>query len=302
MSAPPPNTTNEDSTRGGPGLEKRTKPDTSTPASDRPRTRGNDLLKGQKLPGRTASDAQTGETRGKPTPEKPGAGEASREPAQEKPRAGETGSKPAQEKSGDAMQAATAPPPPAAKTPPSTHGLLARRLEVAKDAAEKGTEKEGEGEAAIREAQVGMGTGVPQVAARDSIDPGQAHVLVVEDNVPNFVLIARLLAYTGVQRCEWKTSGWQVVEFADTLSRIDLILMDIRLPYEDGFQALKKVRSHPRFKNTLVVAVTAEATAEQMRRAKEAGFDGFLGKPLNPDKFPNQVRRMLSGQPVWEIQ
>lgn len=133
------------------------------------------------------------------------------------------------------------------------------------------------------------------------VDPGEAHVLVVEDNVPNFVLIARMLAYMGIQRCEWKTSGWQVVEFADTLPRIDLILMDIRLPYEDGYQALEKVRANPRLKDTLVVAVTAEASVEQIKRAKEAGFDGFLGKPLDPDRFPDQIRRVLSGEPVWEI-
>lgn len=136
---------------------------------------------------------------------------------------------------------------------------------------------------------------------RKPITPSEAHVLVVEDNVPNFVLIARMLAYMGVPRCEWKTSGWQVVEYADTLPRIDLILMDIRLPYEDGFQALQKLRAHPRLKDTLVVAVTAEASVEQMKRAKEAGFDGFLGKPLDPDRFPDQIRRLMRGEPVWEI-
>ncbi|MHB8626623.1 MAG: response regulator [Aggregatilineales bacterium] len=132
------------------------------------------------------------------------------------------------------------------------------------------------------------------------VEPAQAQVLVVEDNVPNFVLIARMLAFMGVQRCEWKTSGWQVVQFADTLPRIDLILMDIRLPYEDGYQALQKLRASPRFKETLVVAVTAEASEEQMRRAKSSGFDGFLGKPLDPDRFPNQIRKILTGDPVWE--
>ena len=124
---------------------------------------------------------------------------------------------------------------------------------------------------------------------------------MVEDNVPNFVLIARMLAFMGVQRCEWKTSGWQVVEFADTLTRIDLILMDIRLPYEDGFQALEKLRDNDKLKNTLVVAVTAEASGEQMERAKKSGFDGFLGKPLDPDRFPDQIRRVLSGEQVWEM-
>lgn len=132
------------------------------------------------------------------------------------------------------------------------------------------------------------------------VDPAEAHVLVVEDNVPNFVLIARMLAFMGVQRCEWKTSGWQVVQFADTLPRIDLILMDIRLPYEDGYQALQKIRGNARLKDTLVIAVTAEASEEQMQKAIEAGFDGFLGKPLDPDRFPEQIRRILSGEAVWE--
>lgn len=135
---------------------------------------------------------------------------------------------------------------------------------------------------------------------RTPIEPAEAQVLVVEDNVPNFVLIARMLAFMGVQRCEWKTSGWQVVQFADTLPRIDLILMDIRLPYEDGYQALQKVRASPRLKSTLVVAVTAEASEEQMAKARSAGFDGFLGKPLDPDRFPEQIKRILNGQPVWE--
>ena len=135
---------------------------------------------------------------------------------------------------------------------------------------------------------------------RAPIDPAEAHVLVVEDNVPNFVLIARMLAFMGVQRCEWKTSGWQVVQFADTLPRIDLILMDIRLPYEDGYQALQKIRANPRLKNTVVIAVTAEASEEQMQKATSAGFDGFLGKPLDPDRFPEQIQRVLAGESVWE--
>ena len=131
-------------------------------------------------------------------------------------------------------------------------------------------------------------------------EPSEAHVLVVEDNVPNFVLIARMLAFMGVQRCEWKTSGWQVVQFADTLPRVDLILMDIRLPYEDGYQALQKLRANARLKDTIVCAVTAEASEDQMRRARKAGFNGFLGKPLDPDKFPSQIRRLLAGEEVWE--
>jgi two-component system cell cycle response regulator DivK len=136
--------------------------------------------------------------------------------------------------------------------------------------------------------------------ARKPVIPKDATVLVVEDNVSNFVLIARLLGFMGIH-CEWKTSGYEVVEYADTLPRLDLILMDIRLPYEDGYGALKKIRSSDRLKTVPIIAVTAEASQEQMAKARSAGFNGFLGKPLDPDKFPTQIRRILTGEAVWEI-
>jgi two-component system cell cycle response regulator DivK len=130
--------------------------------------------------------------------------------------------------------------------------------------------------------------------------PKDAAVLVVEDNVSNFVLIARMLGYLGIH-CEWKTSGYEVLEYADTLPRLDLILMDIRLPYEDGYGAQKKIRAAERFKSVPIVAVTAEASQDQMNKAKEAGFDGFLGKPLDADRFPDQIRRIMNGEQVWEF-
>lgn len=125
-------------------------------------------------------------------------------------------------------------------------------------------------------------------------------VLVVEDNVSNFVLMARMLGYLGIH-CEWKTSGYEVVEYADSLPKLDLILMDIRLPYEDGYSALRKIQKSDRLKNIPVVAITAEADPAQIEKAKAAGFHGFLGKPLNLDRFPGQMRKILSGQPVWEL-
>ena len=139
----------------------------------------------------------------------------------------------------------------------------------------------------------------PNASGR-SIDPKDTTVLVVEDNVANFVLIARLLGFVGIH-CEWKTSGYEVVEFADKLDNLDLILLDIRLPYEDGYGALRKIRSSSTLRHTRVVAVTAEASTEQITKARESGFDGFLGKPLDPDRFPDQIQRILSGDSVWEL-
>lgn len=130
------------------------------------------------------------------------------------------------------------------------------------------------------------------------VNPKEATILVVEDNVSNFVLMARMLAYLGIY-CEWKTSGYEVVEYAHTLPRVDLILLDIRLPYEDGYEALRKIRVSV-FKELPVIAVTANASQDELNRAQSSGFDGFIGKPLDPDRFPDQIRRMLRGDPVWE--
>jgi len=134
-----------------------------------------------------------------------------------------------------------------------------------------------------------------------SIEPQSASVLVVEDNLNNFLLITRLLAYLGVENCDWKASGWQVLEFADSLPKVDLVLMDIHLPEEDGYQALAKLRAHPKFHKTKIVAVTAEATEDNLVRARAAGFDGFIGKPLDPDRFPDQIKQILRGREVWEL-
>lgn len=132
------------------------------------------------------------------------------------------------------------------------------------------------------------------------IEPEEAHVLVVEDNPANFALTARLLAYTGVKHPEWKTTGWGVVEYAEQMGQVDLILMDLRLPVEDGYEALRQIRAHPDLSETLVVPLTASGSVKEMEKAREAGFDGFLAKPLDARRFPDQIRSILRGQPVWD--
>lgn len=125
-------------------------------------------------------------------------------------------------------------------------------------------------------------------------------ILIVEDNLNNFKLMARALAYQGITRCEWKTSGAQALEFASSLPQLDLILIDIFLPGEDGYQVLARLRAQPRFASTRIVAISADTTTENIERARQAGFDGFISKPINVSRFPEQVNKILQGQAVWE--
>ena len=133
-------------------------------------------------------------------------------------------------------------------------------------------------------------------------DLSRVCVLIVEDNVRNYALLARLLSFMGVKQTEWRRSGWQILEFAqDTMPGLDLILLDIHLPEEDGYQVLARLRADDRFLQTRVVAVTADVSSANLARARAAGFDGFLAKPLNVDLFPDQIRRILDGEAVWDL-
>ncbi len=135
-----------------------------------------------------------------------------------------------------------------------------------------------------------------------AVDLSDLNVLIVEDNVRNYALLARLLSFMRVKQTEWKRSGWHVLEFAqDTMPKVDLILLDIHLPEEDGYQILERLRQDERFRDTKIVAVTADISKANLTRAREAGFDGFLAKPIDVDRFPEQIQRILEGEPVWDL-
>jgi two-component system cell cycle response regulator DivK len=75
----------------------------------------------------------------------------------------------------------------------------------------------------------------------------------------------------------------------------DLVLMDIQLPGKDGFALLREIRSSP-FGTVRVIALTAHAMTGDRERALQAGFDGYITKPIDVRKFPDQVQRALQGE------
>ena len=123
--------------------------------------------------------------------------------------------------------------------------------------------------------------------------PKDATVLVVEDNVANFVLIARMLGYLGIH-CEWKTSGYEVVEYADTLQRLDLILMDISLPVVDGLTATRAIREFDEQSRTVpIIAVTAFGK-NYYKKAIEAGCNDLIDKPVDFDSLEPILKSYLA--------
>lgn len=138
---------------------------------------------------------------------------------------------------------------------------------------------------------------------RRPLEPHEVSVVVVEDNADNlFIVMDMLRSDVEVQRCNARATGRQLFKLLESQPTlpVDLILLDIQILYEDGYAVLQQIRDAPRLQQTIVVAVTANVLPQDVERARNAGFDGFIGKPLDADRFPNQIRRILQGEAVWE--
>jgi two-component system cell cycle response regulator DivK len=123
-------------------------------------------------------------------------------------------------------------------------------------------------------------------------------VLIVEDNEQNRKLVCDLLQFKGYRTLEAK-SGEDGVTLA-TEHKPDLILMDYKLPGIDGIEAFRRIRHASGTSHIPIVAVTASAMQEEARKMKEAGFDGFLTKPINVKGFLQAVADLFSGKAARE--
>ena len=113
-------------------------------------------------------------------------------------------------------------------------------------------------------------------------------VLVVEDNDKNMKLFRDVLQATGYRTLE-ATTGEDAVDLAAEHSP-DLVLMDAQLPGIDGFEALRRLRDDERTAGICVVALTAQAMEGDRERFLEAGFDGYISKPVDVPEFIGAVR------------
>jgi two-component system, cell cycle response regulator DivK len=118
-------------------------------------------------------------------------------------------------------------------------------------------------------------------------------ILVVEDNERNLKLLRDVLEYAGYDVRVARTAEDGITSAVNEPP--DLVLMDLQLPGIDGTEALRRLRESPRTADIPVVAVTAQAMKQDRERALEAGFDGYIEKPISVRAFPDQVRSFLSG-------
>ena len=117
-------------------------------------------------------------------------------------------------------------------------------------------------------------------------------ILIVEDNEKNLKLVRDVLQVDGYETIEAGT-GEDGVRLAR--ERIPaLILMDIQLPGINGIEALRQLRADPATAAIPIVAVTASVMQQDRTHITEAGFDGYVAKPINLKEFREAVRRAVA--------
>mgnify|MGYP000891251311 FL=1 len=124
----------------------------------------------------------------------------------------------------------------------------------------------------------------------------EARILVVEDNEDNMTLIAYLLRAHGFFP-ELAYSGADGIAIA-LEQRPQLILLDILMPEMDGYEVATAVRGHAELAGVRIVAVTASAMVGDRERIVAAGFDGYIQKPIDPERFIGEVQRFLPAELV----
>lgn len=116
-------------------------------------------------------------------------------------------------------------------------------------------------------------------------------ILVIEDNATTREFLTYLLEAFGYSvRCA--EDGMQGVEMAIT-DPPDVIVCDMYLPKLDGFGVLRHLKSNPATEKIPLIAVTALAMVGDRERMLSAGFDGYMRKPVDPERFVPDIERLV---------
>ena len=123
---------------------------------------------------------------------------------------------------------------------------------------------------------------------------GNVHALLIDDNAQNLRVLSQLLSKQGVATTE--VNDPTDIESLLPSLQPDVVFLDLEMPGSSGYEVREIIRSY--YVDTPIIAYTVHIS--EINHAREVGFDGFLGKPLDTTRFPEQLARILRHEPVWE--
>ncbi len=120
----------------------------------------------------------------------------------------------------------------------------------------------------------------------------QKNVLMVDDDIRNIFSLTSALEQYGANITPAR-NGYEALSKLETMGSVDIILMDIMMPEMDGYEAMRRIRLDPKFKNTPIIALTAKAMKDDQEKCLAAGANDYLSKPINVDKLLSLIRVWL---------
>jgi two-component system, cell cycle response regulator DivK len=120
----------------------------------------------------------------------------------------------------------------------------------------------------------------------------KAKILIIEDNEQNMYLMTFILECKGYDVLQAR-DGREGIEAAQKTAP-DLILLDIQIPVMDGYAVARELRRCAALSRVPIVAVTSYAMVGDRERTIEAGCNGYIEKPINPDTFAAEIIRFLA--------
>ena len=123
-------------------------------------------------------------------------------------------------------------------------------------------------------------------------DPWEHKSILIVDDVEHYHVYIKLLM-SGASEIISANNGKEAIA-AVKRSHPDLILMDLRMPFMNGFEAIKKIKSNPATQNIPIIAVSAQVTDEDKDRAIQVGANGFISKPIDIDSLKKEINWIFS--------
>lgn len=122
-----------------------------------------------------------------------------------------------------------------------------------------------------------------------------AQALVIDDNPQGLKVLAQMLLKQGVESVEVRDPT-TLADLLPTLGEIDVVFLDLEMPGLDGYAVKELIRSQ--LGELPIIAYTVHIS--EMHVVRQLGFDGFIGKPLDHVRFPEQLARILRHESVWD--
>jgi len=123
------------------------------------------------------------------------------------------------------------------------------------------------------------------------------HALIIDDDRYSLSVLNQILSMEGVTSTTVSNSK-VLPDLLATLPVLSVIFLDLEMPNMNGYQIFQQLRAEPRFQGVPIVACTVHTS--EIGSLRKYGFDSFIGKPIDADAFPAQLRQILGGQAVWQ--